>query len=957
MKKSILTLIFAWVCLIGYTQTMPAYWVPTTGTNTYLTNITGFTAGYQFKTAWVSFSTGNTGASTITIGPNNVSAAPIRKWDGNSWEVLVAGDIPTITGGARAILTYNNAGSFFELNLLGTTNGVIESVTGNVIDNTDPVNPVVNAWPSEGAYNLTNDISIDGGAFVYNLTASGINHQSLSGGTSTSFSMEPTAIIVNGTTGFAGIQYDDDFSANFTATSLINRGFLDGRYLAGSALTKTGTTFSLGGTMSGSIAINSNTANTNTFSIGATTRPQVIQFNAGSVAGNNYGNLTINDTQTTLTRQVGNPMSINMSSAGMIIQDLAYTKGMAYAADYSTNFSANPRGIPDVGWVNTQTANAWPLTGTRSFTGNATIAGSGFNASIGQSGDRMGNFRVWSNGTVGLDGSTNAFIQTGASTVTTSATAVNIATGVSGFEVNAPTVEMTVDTDYRYYNTANNNYMSWGSAGVSINLDEVEAGGTFAINDSDTPIMVVGALGTTTFYTIPEFSSTPTITNDLQLIPKAYADTKAPLYMAAVTYTANRVGTTADVGKIIYMNVGSANTFTINSGVYEVGTFLNVRVLNAATTAVEGASVTINPQSGSLELNSSGMNVFYQKSADVWELYNGSDFQYTDATTSGDITITTTGHAWTFTGGDFVATDGTRTIGVDAGNGIQLNFGSDATGDMPYRNSSGFLTRLPVGSNGNVLTLAGGLPTWAAPGGVSDGDKGDITVSGSGATYTIDASTITYAKMQNAAGGTRIIGRSAASAGGLNEIVATANGQVFTRNSSGILAFGAVDLADADAVGSSILPVANGGTGLSSDIRAANNTWTGTNTFSNTITFGDVTTPTKQMHFDVSGVTAATNRTVTIPDVSGRMVVELFNQATLNFDLTAVDEQTLTITVTGAADGDKVIVGAPNAAMVTGVGYNAWVSATDTVSIRFFCHGVACASNPGSGTFKVSVIK
>lgn len=42
---------------------------------------------------------------------------------------------------------------------------------------------------------------------------------------------------------------------------------------------------------------------------------------------------------------------------------------------------------------------------------------------------------------------------------------------------------------------------------------------------------------------------------------------------------------------------------------------------------------------------------------------------------------------------------------------------SGATGDMYYRDASGNFIRLPVGSNTQVLTLAGGLPTWAAPGG------------------------------------------------------------------------------------------------------------------------------------------------------------------------------------------------------------------------------------------------
>lgn len=47
--------------------------------------------------------------------------------------------------------------------------------------------------------------------------------------------------------------------------------------------------------------------------------------------------------------------------------------------------------------------------------------------------------------------------------------------------------------------------------------------------------------------------------------------------------------------------------------------------------------------------------------------------------------------------------------------GVTVTMGSDATGDIYYRNSTGILTRLPVGSNGQVLTLAGGLPSWATP--------------------------------------------------------------------------------------------------------------------------------------------------------------------------------------------------------------------------------------------------
>lgn len=83
----------------------------------------------------------------------------------------------------------------------------------------------------------------------------------------------------------------------------------------------------------------------------------------------------------------------------------------------------------------------------------------------------------------------------------------------------------------------------------------------------------------------------------------------------------------------------------------------------------------------------------------------------------------------------------------------------------------------------------------------------------------------------------------------------------------------------------------------------------------------------------------------------------LSGSATLNFDLTAVNYQDLTITVTGAADGDEVIVGAPNGAVVADVTYFGWVSAANTVTIRCSRVGGGGAADPASGTFKARVIK
>lgn len=62
-------------------------------------------------------------------------------------------------------------------------------------------------------------------------------------------------------------------------------------------------------------------------------------------------------------------------------------------------------------------------------------------------------------------------------------------------------------------------------------------------------------------------------------------------------------------------------------------------------------------------------------------------------------------------------------------------------------------------------------------GGVSDGDKGDVTVSGSGATWTIDNKAVTYAKIQEVTATDKLLGRSTAGAGVVEEIACTAAGR------------------------------------------------------------------------------------------------------------------------------------------------------------------------------------
>jgi len=55
-----------------------------------------------------------------------------------------------------------------------------------------------------------------------------------------------------------------------------------------------------------------------------------------------------------------------------------------------------------------------------------------------------------------------------------------------------------------------------------------------------------------------------------------------------------------------------------------------------------------------------------------------------------------------------------KMFGFDA-TGSYINLGSDNTGDIHYRNSGGYLTRRAIGTAGQVMTVSGGLPTWATP--------------------------------------------------------------------------------------------------------------------------------------------------------------------------------------------------------------------------------------------------
>ena len=101
--------------------------------------------------------------------------------------------------------------------------------------------------------------------------------------------------------------------------------------------------------------------------------------------------------------------------------------------------------------------------------------------------------------------------------------------------------------------------------------------------------------------------------------------------------------------------------------------------------------------------------------------------------------------------------------------------GSFSTSTILTRETTGNVTKLAASGGGttNYLRADG---TWTEPPGttgVSDGDKGDITVSGIGTIWTIDAGVVTYSKIQDVSATNRLLGRITGGAGSAEELTGT----------------------------------------------------------------------------------------------------------------------------------------------------------------------------------------
>jgi hypothetical protein len=244
------------------------------------------------------------------------------------------------------------------------------------------------------------------------------------------------------------------------------------------------------------------------------------------------------------------------------------------------------------------------------------------------------------------------------------------------------------------------------------------------------------------------------------------------------------------LGEDLHVRVKNAEATTLNKGevVYLFGASGNrATVKRASNTSDTTSSKTLGIVAESIASNQMGY-VITQGVIDGMSLgspYVDGDILWLDST-AGQFTRTkpVQPNHLVFIGVVERANAGNGQIYVKPQNGYELNeihdvlISSPQNGQLLIRDETAGLWEnafLTAGSNITITNAAGAITIAASGGGgVSDGDKGDITVSASGATWTIDNQAVTYAKIQNVTN-SRLLGRANGTTGTMQEITLGSN--------------------------------------------------------------------------------------------------------------------------------------------------------------------------------------
>jgi hypothetical protein len=209
----------------------------------------------------------------------------------------------------------------------------------------------------------------------------------------------------------------------------------------------------------------------------------------------------------------------------------------------------------------------------------------------------------------------------------------------------------------------------------------------------------------------------PTLSTGIQIIGEASSVrsiVRFPAYTSAASVSGTAVATlgVSSSGQVVTLPVTAANSLASLSDV-QLGTLSNGQVLQYNSTTSKWVNATIGA------------------------LTDGD---------KGDITVSGSGATWTI---DNTVVTYAKIQNV-AANSFLANITGSAASVQEISTSRIPLFASAISGTPSATNFLRGDGSWQTVIGLTDGDKGDITVSGSGATWTIDANAVTTTKILNA---------------------------------------------------------------------------------------------------------------------------------------------------------------------------------------------------------------